>query len=97
MTRVVYDRAARDDLAHIRAYIARDRPKTAAKVAGKLRAACRRLGRHPELGKPMPALGEGIHIRNEDDGFTVVYEVSDPLIIHRVLGRGMDVGRALDQ
>jgi toxin ParE1/3/4 len=50
--KIKWHRLARQDLRQVRAYIARDDPKAAAKVARRLREAIERLPDNPALGRP---------------------------------------------
>jgi len=50
--KIKWHRLARQDLRHVRAYIARDNPKAAAKVAQRIRTAIERLPDNPALGRP---------------------------------------------
>ena len=48
---VVWSLVARQDLQALRAYIARDNPAAAARIARRISAASRRLVRYPYLGR----------------------------------------------
>lgn len=50
--KIKWHRLARQDLRQVRAYIARDNPKAAAKVAQHIRTAIERLPDNPALGRP---------------------------------------------
>ena len=50
--KIKWHRLARQDLRQVRAYIARDDPKAAAKVARRLREAIERLPDNPARGRP---------------------------------------------
>lgn len=49
---IKWHRLARQDLCHVRAYIARDNPKAAFRVAERIRSAVERLAENPALGRP---------------------------------------------
>lgn len=49
--KVRYHRAALADLAQVRAYIAKDRPRAAQAVGRRIREAIARLGQFPEQGR----------------------------------------------
>jgi toxin ParE1/3/4 len=49
---VVWSPRAVEHLAHLRAYIARDNPKAANRIASSLLEAVERLGQLPNLGRP---------------------------------------------
>ena len=49
---IVWSPRAIEHLAHLRAYIARDNPKAANRVAGTLLEAVERLAELPNLGRP---------------------------------------------
>ncbi len=49
---VVWSRRAIEHLAHLRAYIARDNPKAANRIASALLEAVERLAEMPNLGRP---------------------------------------------
>jgi toxin ParE1/3/4 len=49
---IVWSPRAIDHLAHLRAYIARDDPKAANRIAGALLDAVERLAELPNLGRP---------------------------------------------
>ena len=94
--RFVLDRRAMDDLREIGTWIAADRPQAARQVLERLRQAFARLAEYPESGRALPALGmEGARVFTVG-GFLVVYWVTRPLQILRVLRRGMDVSRAIE-
>ncbi len=50
--RIVWSPRAIDHLAHLRAYIARDNPKAANRIANALLGAVERLAELPNLGRP---------------------------------------------
>ena len=54
MARVVFTRAAREDLRQIRLYIAQDSPAAATRMVRLLRLEAARLGQHPQLGRSVP-------------------------------------------
>ena len=58
MARVVFTRAARDDLRGIRDYLAHDSPGTARAVARRIRTESEQLARHPEMGRTVPEYGD---------------------------------------
>jgi toxin ParE1/3/4 len=49
---IVWSPRAIEHLAHLRAYIGRDNPKAASRIAGALLDAVERLARLPNLGRP---------------------------------------------
>ncbi|MGE5815492.1 MAG: type II toxin-antitoxin system RelE/ParE family toxin [Acidobacteriota bacterium] len=49
---IVWSPRAIEHLAHLRAYIAYDHPKTANRIAGRLLEAAERLAELPNLGRP---------------------------------------------
>ena len=49
---IVWSPRATEHLAHLRAYIARDNPKAANRIAGTLLEAAERLAELPNLGRP---------------------------------------------
>ena len=49
---IVWSPRAIEHLAHLRAYIARDNPKAANRIAGTLLEAAERLAELPNLGRP---------------------------------------------
>ena len=49
---IVWSPRAIKHLAHLRAYIARDSPKAANRIASALREAVQRLAERPNLGRP---------------------------------------------
>jgi toxin ParE1/3/4 len=49
---VIWSPRAIEHLAHLRAYIAHDRPKAANRIAGRLLEAVERLAELPSLGRP---------------------------------------------
>jgi toxin ParE1/3/4 len=49
---IVWSPRAIEHLAHLRAYIARDNPKAASRIAGTLLEAVERLAELPNLGRP---------------------------------------------
>ena len=49
---IVWSPRAIDHLAHLRAYVARDNPKAANRIAGALLEAVERLAELPNLGRP---------------------------------------------
>ena len=49
---IVWSPRAIEHLAHLRAYIARDNPEAAHRIAGALLAAVERVAERPSLGRP---------------------------------------------
>ena len=60
MTKPVYTFAARQDLADILAYIARDKPRAAVEWVEKIEAKCLRIAEQPAMGERRPQLGTGV-------------------------------------
>jgi len=56
VARLDWTEPARDDLARIRRYIARDSKTAAARIAQRILAAARRLRSFPQSGSPFPAV-----------------------------------------
>jgi len=54
---LVWSLSARQDLVHIRTYIARHDPCAAKYVADRIRKTARRLVSHPQSGPPAEAIG----------------------------------------
>ena len=83
--KIKWHRLARQDLRQVRAYIARDDPKAAAKVARRLREAIERLPDNPALGRP----GRVIDTRElvvTGTPYLVPYTVAnDEIVILRIL------------
>jgi toxin ParE1/3/4 len=52
MARIVWRLGALDDLEHLRAYIAEDKPRAADGVRNGIVQAIARLATHPQLGRP---------------------------------------------
>jgi toxin ParE1/3/4 len=50
--RIIWSPTARDDLKHVRSYIARQNPAAAANVAKAILQAVQNLARHPSMGRP---------------------------------------------
>ena len=82
---IKWHRLARQDLRHLRAYIAGDNPKAAAQVAQRIRTTVERLADNPGLGRP----GRLIDTRElmvTGTPYLVPYTVSDnDIVILRVL------------
>jgi toxin ParE1/3/4 len=82
---IKWHRLARQDLRHVRAYIARDNPKAAARVAQRIRTAVERLSDNPGIGRP----GRVIDTRElvvTTTPYLVPYTVSEnEIVILRVL------------
>ena len=85
---IKWHRLARQDLRHVRAYIARNNPKAAAKVARRIRTAIERLSDNPSLGRP----GRVIDTRElvvTGTPYLVPYTVAnDEIVILRILHGG---------
>lgn len=60
MTKPVYTSAARQDLAEILAYIARDKPRAALEWVEKIEAKCLLIADQPGMGERRQRLGVGI-------------------------------------
>lgn len=60
MTKPVYTSAARQDLADILAYIARDKPQAAMAWVEKIESKCLLIASHPETGELRTQLGAGV-------------------------------------
>ncbi len=60
MPRLRYSRDSRDDLKAIAAFIARDKPDAARRWVAKIKAKCKLLKSHPDLGESRPDLGSDI-------------------------------------
>lgn len=72
--RLVWSEQAVEDLAEIHAYIARNSPRYADVVAGRLLAALSRLADHPDSGRMVPEL-EDPAVREVIHGtYRLVYE-----------------------
>jgi len=52
--KLVFSRSAVGDLARLRAFIARNNPEAAARIAGKLRKSIHGLIAAPRIGRPVP-------------------------------------------
>jgi addiction module RelE/StbE family toxin len=83
--KIKWHRLARHDLRQVRAYIASDNPKFAAKVAQRIRTAIERLPDNPALGRP----GRVIDTRElvvTGTPYLVPYTVADhEIVILRIL------------
>ena len=83
--KIKWHRLARQDLRHVRAYIARDNPKAAANIARCIRTAIERLPDNPALGRP----GRVIDTRElivTGTPYLVPYTVAnDEIVILRIL------------
>ena len=60
MTKPVYTSAARQDLADLLAYIARDKPRAAVEWVERIEARCLLIAEQPEMGELQRQLGVGI-------------------------------------
>ena len=66
---------ALEDLRTIRAYVARDDPAAARRLAGRLRAAVRRLADHPLSGRKVPEMPGSGHREIIVTPYRIVYTV----------------------
>jgi toxin ParE1/3/4 len=85
MIKPVYTSAAREDLANILAYIARDKPQAAVEWMHKIEAKCLLIAEQPKMGKLQPRLGVGV--RSNFVGRYVIFhrENSERVEILRVI------------
>jgi toxin ParE1/3/4 len=73
-TRIVWSEQALDDLEEIHGYIARNSPRYAAVVAGRLVAAVDRLRLDPESGRIVPELSDPAVREVIHGAYRLVYE-----------------------
>ncbi len=74
-TRIVWSAQAVDDVAEIHDFIARNSPRYAAVVAGRLVAAVDRLRLDPESGRIVPELGDPAVREVIHGAYRLVYEL----------------------
>ncbi len=96
-TPIRWTQQAADDLEEVHAFIARNSPRYAAVVAGRLVAAVDRLQRHPESGRIVPEL-QGPAVREVIHGaYRIVYELrggaAEILTVFRGTRQFPDLGR----
>jgi toxin ParE1/3/4 len=83
--RIRWHRLARRDLRDVHAYIARDNPKAAARIAQRIRTSIERLADNPSLGRPGRVL-DTRELMVTGTPYLVPYTVSDnEIVILRVL------------
>jgi toxin ParE1/3/4 len=86
-----YRPAAIADLDAIFAFIAADSPDRALGYIDDIRAHCRRLGSHPELGVARDDLATGIRVLPIRRRLVIAYRVADDaVVIMRVFSSGQD-------
>jgi len=85
MTKLVYTSAARQDLADILAYIARDKPLAAIGWVEKIEAKCLTISEQPAMGELQQHLGP--HVRSNFVGRYVIFhrQINDRVEILRVI------------
>jgi toxin ParE1/3/4 len=85
MTKPVYTSAARQDLADILAYIARDKPRAAVEWVEKIEAKCLLIAEQPAMGERQRQLGTGV--RSSVVGRYVIFhrQANDRVEILRVI------------
>ena len=85
MTKPVYTSAARQDLADILAFIARDKPDAAMAWVDKIEAKCLLIASQPEIGEMKQQLGE--NVRANIVGRYVIFhrQANDQVEILRVI------------
>lgn len=85
MTKPVYTSAARQDLADILAYIARDKPRAAVEWVKKIEAKCLLIAEQPAMGDLQRQLGLGV--RSNLVGRYVIFhrQTNDRVEILRVI------------
>jgi toxin ParE1/3/4 len=76
---------ARADLAEIRHYVARDRPRAAERLIATFHHKFRSLARNPELGERRPELGVDIRI----------FSAGDYVIVYRTMSGGVEIARVI--
>jgi toxin ParE1/3/4 len=82
---ITWHRKARQDLRHLRAYIAEDNPQAAASVARSILQAVERLPENPAIGRPGRVMGTR-ELVVAGTPYLVPYRVmGDVIVILRVL------------
>ena len=76
-TKIYWTRQSRDDLRAIRAFIARDAPKTASAYVRRLRQSVERLRRFPHSGQVIPELGREDTREVIQGNYRIIYRVGD--------------------
>ena len=83
--RLTWSRAALNDLAELRAYIAQDRPKAAFRIGRRILQAASHLEQHPELG-----------CRGRVEGTRELVVTGTPYLIpYRIRGESIELLRVL--
>ena len=80
MARIVWTRQSREDIEAIRAFIARDAPKTADAFLAQLIAAVDRLEQFPFLGGVVPELTGGDVRERIHGNYRIIYRASEELV-----------------
>jgi plasmid stabilization system protein ParE len=95
--RVVLDPAARDDIAEIEDYIARQGgPRTAVAFVDRLLAYLDTFETSPERGSRRDDLGKGLRVTNFEGRITVLFSVEKPrVLIARVAWGGRPIEHVL--
>ncbi len=62
-----------------------------------IRDACRRLADYPLIGHRSEELEDPTALVWTFDDFSIIYDPGDSVRVHRILGRGMDLSRALER
>lgn len=94
MARLVFSLLAASDLDGIQAYVARNNPHAALRLADRIEETCRRLAGRPLIGRERPELAPGL--RSMPVGRYVIFyrPIPDGIEIARVLHGARDVGSA---
>lgn len=97
MRTLLFSSLAKNDLAGIAAYIAKQNPDTARAFVRRLRVHCSRLKQSPWVGEVCPQFQSGEYRLIHYGSYAIFYEVTDEsVLVSRVIHSAQDWGRMIE-